>query len=113
MRRAFIVLFLLLSLSAFAQERDPTKPPIVGPESVISLDSWAQELELTQIYYSEHSQLARLNGKWVKPGESVEGLQVTSIKPNSVVVERNSKVVEISLFKPIKQKQKGSPGAVQ
>lgn len=113
MHRALLIFLTVLSTSAFAQERDPTQPPVSNTQTVMNLDSWAQGLELTQIFYSESSQSARLNGEWVKPGENIGGLTVTSINPNSVIVEKNNEVVEITLFKPIKQNKKGSPGAVQ
>ena len=113
MRSLILLLFVFLPLSTLAQERDPTRPPVSESEKVANLDSWAEELKLTQILYSEQSQSARLNGQWVKPGERVDGIKVTSIKPNSVVVEKSNDVVEITLFKPIKQNKKGIPGAVQ
>ncbi|RUO71957.1 GspB domain-containing protein [Idiomarina ramblicola] len=113
MRRILLILLAVLSAAAVAQERDPTQPPVSNNQTASSLDSWAQKLELTQIFYSESSQAARLNGEWVKPGESIGGLTVTSIKPNSVIVKKNNEVVEITLFKPMKQNKKGSPGAVQ
>ncbi|MCA1768293.1 MAG: Type II secretory pathway component [Idiomarina sp.] len=113
MHRILLILLAVLSASVYAQQRDPTQPPVSNTQTVMSSDSWAQGLELTQIFYSENSQSARLNGEWVKPGDNIGGLKVTSIKPNSVIVERNSEVVEITLFKPMKQNKKGSPGAVQ
>ncbi|MGM0630871.1 MAG: Type II secretory pathway component [Pseudomonadota bacterium] len=113
MRSLLVLLLATLPLFALSQERDPTRPPVNETETIASLDSWAEELKLTQILYSEQSQSARLNGQWVKPGERVDGIKVTSIKPNSVVVEKSNEVVEITLFKPIKQNKKGTPGAVQ
>ena len=113
MHRILLILLAVLSASAYAQQRDPTRPPVSNTQAVMSLDSWAQDLELSQIFYSENSQSARLNGKWFRPGESIGGLKVTSIKPNSVIVKKNNEVVEITLFKPMKQNKKGSPGAVQ
>lgn len=113
MRSLLLLLFVSLPLSVLSQERDPTRPPINETETIASLDSWAEALKLTQILYSEQSQSARLNGKWVKPGERVDGVKVTSIKPNSVIVEKSNEVIEITLFKPIKQNNKGTPGAVQ
>ena len=101
MRNLILWLFVLLPLSTLAQERDPTRPPVNETETIANLDSWAEELKLTQILYSEQSQSARLNGQWVKPGERVD------------VVEKSNEVVEITLFEPIKQNKKGIPGAVQ
>ncbi|MGM7318140.1 Type II secretory pathway component [Idiomarina sp. ST10R2A5] len=113
MRSLLVLLLATLPFFALSQERDPTRPPVNETETIASLDSWAEELKLTQILYSEQSQSARLNGQWVKPGERVDGIRVTSIKPNSVIVEKSNEVVEITLFKPIKQNKKGTPGAVQ
>ncbi|MDV6315938.1 Type II secretory pathway component [Idiomarina sp. HP20-50] len=112
-KRLLCVLLLFPVLWAQAQERDPTRPPILEGEVVSRPSLWAEQLMLTQVFYSEQTQKARINETWVKPGGSVEGANVVSIKPNSVVVEKNNETVEITLFKPIKQNKKGSPGAVQ
>jgi len=111
--RVITFLLLTVSLSTFSQERDPTQPPFTVSQPSVEMDSWGQNIRLSQIYYSDQSQSARINGEWVKPGDNVDGFRVSSVNPNSVILEKNNERVEITLFKPIKQNEKGNPGAVQ
>lgn len=113
MLKGIALLLLMVSVSAFSQERDPTQPPFTVSQPTVEMDSWAQNIKLSQIYYSEQRQSARINGEWVTPGESIDGFRINSVSPNSVILEKNNERVEITLFKPIKQNEKGNPGAVQ
>lgn len=113
MLRIMTSLLIMVSVSVFAQERDPTQPPFTVSLPAVEMDSWAKNIKLSQILYSEQRQSARINGQWVKPGENIDGFQVNSVKPNGVILEKNNERVEITLFKPIKQNEKGNPGAVQ
>lgn len=114
MRRQLLLAVMLFSAFVVqAQERDPTRPPMDVSLVVGSFTHWAEQLTLTQIFYSKDTQKARINEKWVTLGETVDGVDVLSIEPNSVVVEKNNETVEMTVFKPIKQKKEGSPGAVQ
>ncbi|MGM0907128.1 MAG: Type II secretory pathway component [Pseudomonadota bacterium] len=113
MLRVTAFLLLMVTVSAFSQERDPTQPPFTVSQPTVEIDSWAQNIKLSQIFYSEQRQSARINGEWVKPGENIDGFRVSSVNPNSVILEKNNERVEITLFKPIKQNEKGNPGAVQ
>lgn len=113
MRSTLLFLLIMFPVTLLAQERDPTRPPLNESSMDLSFSHWAEQLELTQVFSSEQTQKARINGQWVKPGDTVEGIQITSIKLNSVIVKKNNETVEITLFKPITQKIKGSPGVVQ
>ncbi|MCP1338726.1 Type II secretory pathway component [Idiomarina sp. M1R2S28] len=113
MLRGIVFLLLMVPVSVFAQERDPTQPPFTVSQPAVEMGSWVQNIKLSQIFYSEQSQSARINGEWVRPGENIDGFRVNSVNPNSVILEKNNERVEITLFKPIKQNEKGNPGAVQ
>ncbi len=113
MLKGIALLLLMVAASAFSQERDPTQPPFTVSQPTVEMDSWGQNIKLSQIFYSEQRQSACINGEWVKPGENIDGFRVNSVNPNSVILEKNNERVEITLFKPIKQNEKGNPGAVQ
>lgn len=114
MHKTLVLIVMLVSaFAAQAQERDPTRPPMSGNEATASFNDWAEQLTLTQIFYSENTQKARINEQWVTLGDSVNGADVISINFSSVVVKKNNETVEMTVFKPIDRKKIGSPGAVQ
>jgi hypothetical protein len=69
---------ILWPVVTYADLQDPTQPPDINQ---------AGSMVLTAVIISPGHSLAVINGKIVHLGEMINGMKVTSIKPNSVDLE--------------------------
>lgn len=77
--------------------RDPTRPP-EGGQARPADPAPSAALQLDFLVASAGRRLARINGQWVREGETVDGAKVLRIKPDRVVVLRggHTKVLRLS-----------------
>lgn len=87
-RILLLALVLGVTTAAFAGTlRDPTRPP--GGAAAKPADPAPRTaLHLDFLVASMDRRLARINGQWVREGDTVAGAKVLRIAPNRVVVLR-------------------------
>jgi MSHA biogenesis protein MshK len=79
----FMLVSLLLSLAAFAQLRDPTRPPgYMNSDSAI-ITTW----QLDAVIIAKDRKIAIINGQSIKIGEKISTYQLIDIQPNSVQLQ--------------------------
>src|SRR6185437_9652056 len=80
---SFFVLVGLLSLGAYAELHDPTRPPddIAGDSTLMT--TW----QLNATIIAPNRKIAIINGQSIKIGEKIINNQLIDIKPNSVQLE--------------------------
>jgi hypothetical protein len=66
-------------------------PPVSDP------DGWPVNLSVRAIFYDKTSPRALVNGRMVGPGDKVDGVLVTGIQIDRVLVEWNGKSKEITM----------------
>ncbi len=101
-----VLLFALL-LPAFSAQAvtDPTRPPAamtVNKEVPEDEPQQQTEIQLQQILMSSSGNRAVINGKVVKPGDSVDGAKVLSISSDTVVVNYRQNRQKLSLINKTK-----------
>lgn len=84
---------------------DPMRPIFFDAKVSGEKTSTAKPLMLSMILHANDRQVAVINGRSVKVGDSVSGYRVMAIKKNQVVVARRGKTKKIALGKP-KQRNK-------
>ena len=88
------IMINLLPATGFADLIDPTKPPDI---------TQAGGLVLSAIMISPDHKLAVINGTIVHEGDTINGMKVTYIAPNSVdLVNAQEKVTLVLLTNPVK-----------
>ena len=92
--------------SAFAQQNDPTRPPVDAVTPVSSAE--AADIQLSQIIYSDLNKLALINDKRVKEGDRVGGFTVSEILPNKVYLNRSGERITLSVFQPLTELKSGA-----
>ena len=75
-------------LNQVEQRRDPTKPPEISLRNMRSLSGG---FSVSSILISTHRQLAVIDGQFVKKGDTINGAEVISIKPNTVELDYKGK----------------------
>jgi hypothetical protein len=69
----------------------PTPPPAVVPVPVVTEPSapvvWPADLSLQAIFYSKTHPHAFINGRSVKEGDTINGIEIKKIQPDGVQVE--------------------------
>lgn len=83
------LLLVALVPPAAAELRDPLKPPAGLSSSASSTDERAEDTEwkLSWTLLSADRRIARLNGRLVRVGDAIEGIQVVAIESRHVVLE--------------------------
>lgn len=92
--RIFVLMGLLLSVGAFAELRDPTRPP----DNIANNSILVTTLQLDAIIISKDRKIAIINGQSLKIGEKINGNQLTNIDPNSVQLENTSGKITLFLL---------------
>ncbi len=70
-------------------------PVIPIPPVPVAKPSWPIELTVKAIFYSKIHPRALVNGTTVEPGDKIEGILVTGIEPDRVLVKWNSETREL------------------
>ena len=82
--------------SAFAQQNDPTRPPVDAVTPVSSAEA------------ADIQKLALINDKRVKEGDRVGGFTVSEILPNKVYLDRSGERITLSVFQPLTELKSGA-----
>ncbi len=111
----FLILYLLsvtgnaLAITADNDLSDPTRPAavrIMQTEKTKSQHAGGQAYNVSQIYISQKTQMAIINGQKVKMSDNVDGAEVLAIKPGSVSLLVDGSITEITITPSIKQYKK-------
>jgi hypothetical protein len=73
----------------------PAAPVIVAAPVPVVKPPWPIELTAKAIFYSKIHPHALVNGRTVEPGDKIEGVLITEIEPDRVVVEWNGEKKEL------------------
>lgn len=103
MRLACIVLWLALPACVFAQQKvpDPTRPPTSA-----EIEAWLGNgagserdapFRLQSILLAPGRRVAIIDGKRLRPGETLDNATVTTIEPGRVVLERGDETIELNI----------------
>ena len=85
-----LLLLTLLAVPAGAQVlEDPTRPSRTAPQASAAVAAAAIELQLEAVLQLGASRTAVINGKAVKPGQTIQGAVIKEINPRSVVIARD------------------------
>ncbi len=111
----FLISFLLcavgnvLALTVNNELSDPTRPAavrIMQTENTEDQQAGGQNYNVSQIYISQKTQMAIINGQKVKMGDSIGGAEVLAIKSGSVSLLVDGSITEITIIPSIKQYKK-------
>jgi hypothetical protein len=92
--RIFVLMGLLLSAVAFAELRDPTRPP----DNIANNTVLVTTLQLDAIIIAKDRKIAIINGQSLQIGEKINGNQLINIDPNSVQLENTSGKITLFLL---------------
>jgi hypothetical protein len=107
--RALFIIFALqgLSLSAQAVSGNPTVPRLSwGPYDYLKQgyrnapwvkDPFYPEAKTYKIMGIISDQMAYINGKWLAPGDKLDGFTIKTISPQGVTLVRNSEIMVLKL----------------
>jgi hypothetical protein len=93
-----LIMLFFVSVSAFAQMRDPTRPPFGS----LGVDKFGIKIE--SIIYSKERKFAMVNGKTVYVGDIVSAFKVVAIEKDRVVFQGSEGTFSVSLYEDIKQR---------
>lgn len=75
----------------------PESPVIASAPVPVAKPAWPIELTAKAIFYSKIHPRALVNGRTVVPGDKIEGVVVTAIEPDRVMVEWNGEKKELRM----------------
>ena len=91
-KQIVVVLWVMTTLTAHAELRDPTKPnyPSASAAKETSSAQLTAEPVLSAIWISAKSRRATVNGISAHPGQTISGdIKILKIAKNTVIVEQN------------------------
>lgn len=103
--RSALLLALLMPVAVVQAVNDPTRPPVHlnAPVQVAEEETQQEtDIRLQQILMSSSGNRAVINGKVVKPGDTVDGAKVLSISSDTVVVNYRQNRQKLSLINKTK-----------
>lgn len=92
--------------------RDPTRPPTQaeieawfgnGPES-----RQGSSFQLQSVLLAPDRRIAVINGRRLRPGETLDNAQVKAIEPGRVLLERNGERIELTIGTRLSDQNDGS-----
>lgn len=92
--------------NAFAQENDPTRPPVTVASALPEAET--TDIRLSQIIYSESKKMALINDQRVTEGDSIGGFTVLEILPNKVYLNRSGERIALRVFQPLTELTSGA-----
>lgn len=95
-----ILILLLAGLAGLAQAEvldDPTRPPghrLSAPGKPARAPGW----HLSGIWIHEGRRLALINGRLVRPGQTVDGAKLVAVTPTTAKLQRGERIITVRLL---------------
>lgn len=97
-------LLLVLMNTAYAEQADPTRP--FGASATRHLGEKTSKLVLQSIMVTAQTKKAVIGGKLMKIGDKINGYELISISPKTVVLASSQRRMKLSLFSGVVAKSK-------
>ncbi len=94
-----LVALLALTVTLQVRASDPTQPEIIAVAAVATAGQAPALPKLTLIQSSGSRYQAVINGRLVRPGDTIDGFQVQQINARQVFLRQGERQLVLNLFK--------------